>query len=201
MTSWYLGDLELPSAVLSSNSFQRVLRSLNPTAPPPPWFYNVTTPQRRGDLSEGINHDTVFMDGGHASFTFSFQPGASSLRYHRARAACFVQIDGGRGQGAKSTHAGASALVPPLRPQHTVTHSPGQCPRGGSHTSLGTANLLFCPSQQLKNRLRYPQGPRMIVFLLCACLCYYLLWMARAVYYLVTILRSLYNSLLRLVYL
>lgn len=43
------------------------------------------------------------MDGGHVSLS-PLPPGALSLRHHRSWAACLVQIDRSKGQGAKTIH-------------------------------------------------------------------------------------------------
>lgn len=75
------------------------------------------------------------MDGGHVSLS-SFPPGALSLRHHRVCAACLVQIDRSRGQGAKTIPTRASPLVPLLQPQHVMFSdaqpwevSPGRVPQ------------------------------------------------------------------------
>lgn len=92
-------------------------------------------------------------------FVFSFQSGALPLHYHRARASCFVQNNGSRGQGTKNipaqpspphTTSAVSAHHVPGRHLHLGLHCckvrPWEMSLGRrSHTSLGTANPVILP--------------------------------------------------------
>lgn len=164
MTSWYLGDLELPSAVgrnccpqtLSKQCYAGKPRQLLQL---PHRLGFITISQGCCDLSEELNWDACLQTVGTSVcllfFVWCFTP---SLPPHWGQLSCAQQWEQ-RAGGLKTSLPEPVLSVPLLWSQHimclggtrtsartAVMYSPGKRPwGGGSHTSLGTANPVILP--------------------------------------------------------
>ena len=168
MTSWYLGDLELPSAVghiccpptlsklCCADHPRQLLQLLHPLG-------FITISQGCRDMSAELNRDAAFMDSRHSSlsslFSLVLRPSVTTT----LGPVVLGRTTGAEGWGLKTSLPEPVLCALLLRSQHircrggtrtsartAVMYGPGKCPWGGERGPTAPSALLalwFCPSQ------------------------------------------------------
>lgn len=178
--SWYLGDLELPSAVGHNCCPQTLSKQCYADKPRqllqlPHLLGFIAISQGCCGLSEELNWDTVFTDSRHISlppfFSLVLRPSFTTA----TGPVVLCRMMGAEGRGLKTSLPEPVLSVPLLWSQHVmclggtctsartvIMYSPGKCPWGGAFpTSLDTAGPVILPFPAAK-QLCYLQGPQMI---------------------------------------